>query len=74
MTCHTSSFAKIEAGTTIKSNAHPDEIIFYVGADEALVMVFDQESLGEFLAVGQKTLLQVRDKSRKVVGSRGGIG
>ncbi|HWE91648.1 MAG TPA: hypothetical protein VG317_19460 [Pseudonocardiaceae bacterium] len=62
MSCTVAGFAKIEAGTTITSASQPGEIVFYVGADEALVLVFDQHSLAEFLDTAQAALRQARDK------------
>jgi hypothetical protein len=62
MSCTVAGFAKIEAGTTISSASQPDEIVFYVGADDALVLVFDQHSLAEFLDTAQAALRSARDK------------
>ncbi|HWE87950.1 MAG TPA: hypothetical protein VG317_00640 [Pseudonocardiaceae bacterium] len=69
MSCHVAGFAKIESGAKITSSAQPDEIIFYFGADDELVQVFDQDSLSEFIAVAEKTLEQARAKSLAVAGS-----
>jgi hypothetical protein len=62
MSCTVAGFAKIEAGAKITSSAQPGEIVFYVGTDESLVVVFDQDSLGEFLDVGAGALRQSRQK------------
>jgi hypothetical protein len=69
MSCSVAGFAKIETGTKINSSSQPGEIVFYFGADEALVLVFDQASLTEFLdiAPGALQLAQERQTARAAV-------
>ena len=62
MSCSVAGFAKIEAGVTISSAAQPGEIVFYFGAAEELVLVFDQLSLAEFLEAAPVALRQAREK------------
>jgi hypothetical protein len=62
MSCAVAGFAKIEAGTKITSASQPGEIVFYFGADEALVLVFDPLALAEFLDAAQAALRQAREK------------
>jgi hypothetical protein len=63
MSCEVSAFAKIEPGTKITAHGQPSEIVLYVGSDEALVLVFDQDSLEEFIAAGEEALQQCRTKT-----------
>ncbi|HWE87853.1 MAG TPA: hypothetical protein VG317_00150 [Pseudonocardiaceae bacterium] len=51
----------IEAGTNIKTSCVPDEVIFYLGGDTCLV--FDDESLETFLAIGAVALQKSRAKA-----------
>jgi hypothetical protein len=62
MSCSVAGFAKIETGTKINSCSQPGEIVFYFGADEALVLVFDQTSLADFLDIAPGALQLAREK------------
>jgi hypothetical protein len=62
MSCTVAGFAKIEADTKMTSSSQPGEVVFYFGADESLVLVFDPESLSEFLELAQAALQQAHDK------------
>jgi hypothetical protein len=70
MSCTAACFAKVEAGTTITSHAQPGEIVFYFGADESLVLVFDQQSLQEFLAMAPAALQEARDRQHAATAAR----
>ena len=70
MSCTVAGFAKIEAGTPISSAAQPGEIVFYFGAAEELVLVFDQLSLTEFLEAAPAALRQAREKETAAAATR----
>jgi hypothetical protein len=55
----------IEAGTELKTTCVPDEIIFYLGRSADLCVVFDDESLETFLAIGAAALQESRASGPK---------
>jgi hypothetical protein len=49
----------------MKADVHPDEITFYFGGQDDLILIFDQESLARFLAFAPNALREARDTEAK---------
>ena len=62
MCCTVAGFAQINAGTKITTCSQPKEIAFYFGEDESLVLVFEPDSLAEFMEVAATALKVARQK------------
>lgn len=70
MGCKTSVYMNIDAGTDIKTSCVPDEVIFYLGQSQDLCLVFDDESLETFLALGTVALQKSRARSAAALRER----
>jgi hypothetical protein len=65
MSCTSSCYTRVDAGCQIKADVHPDEIVFYLGGHDELVLVFDPDALDQFLAFAPTALRAARQQEAK---------
>ncbi|HWE91101.1 MAG TPA: hypothetical protein VG317_16700 [Pseudonocardiaceae bacterium] len=61
MSCRSACYSRVEPGCAIKAEVHPEEVSFYFGGQDDLILIFGQKSLAEFLTFATEALNQARE-------------